>query len=255
MVITTVVDEGYKWFIPLFTYCLREAYPNYDYQIYYRGKLDQDILDMAGGIGIDNWYGVYPKDQFTTNCMRFLLPDGEFEGRPAVMIQDIDVLIYPEDRGIYEQHIDICHRDNLCYEGPWIQATGGYRIPGVFFHTGEWWEKTKKMRDYWHDRIIKKGSATFRERDETMLFDIVRNSGLAQSSSKPGPWRNHGFHMGKYRKGSKRVGTIGTIRGHELSLCQRLVNDPEFMILVKECRKHNFLIHAIFKQLEGRFKK
>ena len=52
--VSTVVDQLYQHFIPLFIFCLKKAYPEYHIKIFTHGKLSREVKSDRTSLGSGN---------------------------------------------------------------------------------------------------------------------------------------------------------------------------------------------------------
>jgi len=253
MVITTLVDRKYEGYIPLFIDCVQQSWPEYDVQIYFRGRLKDEIKKLIPeGFVKENCFLDYPDNLSTTSSLRFLIPDTEFEGRPCVFFTDIDILMYRDsEQPFHEKHLAIAHDQNLCYENQSIPMPGGLkRMPGIHFVLGEWFEKTKFYRDVWLGRLMTGLDGNSWDDDEKGLHALTTAVGLKLPVTKGAEnWRWHGLHLGGFRKDSRVKITSAT----EASFVQELLKDRQFMKMVGTCAKSTPFIGKVFAVFRDRF--
>lgn len=185
--ITTVIDGQYMDWKPLFEFCLKRAYPEYDYQIFWRGR---------------GPFKGFPKMKYNTIAMRFVIPKEEFKGYDYVYITDIDMMIMREKPSLVDFHLDEMKQTRMCYSNS-LRNPGHYAgnrsLTGLHFCAYEWFEKVEKLQRYYFD-LLKRGLVgLYREYDGVMLYRMALNAGLGIPGKYPLTDRHHGIHMGNFR--------------------------------------------------------
>lgn len=128
-VVNYIYGAKYQSFIPLYIISLKESYPEYDVRLYIDKELNADIKGQVNilrkyydGIIIIENYGL--KTKFSQKALlfpqiqrsqRWLFFDEEFLNYEAIYIGDIDLLIFKEDKPLFEQHIEHCNYINRSY--------------------------------------------------------------------------------------------------------------------------------------------
>jgi hypothetical protein len=221
MCLTTVVDKGYFCYIPLFIYCAKKAYPEYDIKIFTRGDYEPSRENRGYVVKVLN--DDYSDNVYCTAALRFLQGDDTLKDYEYVLNTDIDIMTTKETPDIIEQHVTHMNNNKLmCYSNGEINGA----MTGVHFVTKDWWEATRDSRHKILQEYIK-GATPTKGSDERNLSRIVVESGLTVPSL-PILWNFHGLHLGKYRDGKKEV------QAGEDSVYWELMKDKIFLNLVEE---------------------
>lgn len=128
-VVNYIYGEKYQSFIPLYIISLKESYPEYDVRLYIDNELKDEIKEQLeilhnyyDGITVIENYALVTKlnnkatkIQQIQRCQRWLFFDEEFLNYEAIYIGDIDLLIFKEDKPLFEQHIEHCNYINRSY--------------------------------------------------------------------------------------------------------------------------------------------
>lgn len=236
-------DDSYQFFIPLFAYTVKRAYPNAGVKVFVKGKLKEVTKKALGEIKYgdcyvkENCFSKYPDKASITNSLRFLIGSGEFKGYDVVFVRDIDFLIF---KGKISHAVYFKRRMKKL---PYFGVRGPYQRPrrpqvngigwkrnflrvagGIFvFKNPEWFNIAGKKLSYYRKLLIKnemekqdrKPLASYRESDEVMLGRIIKDSGLPVPKRKgkdvygvgmPKKYRDiHLGDFGKNRHGYKRL--------------------------------------------------
>jgi hypothetical protein len=246
LLITTVVDHNYQAYIPLFIYCAKKAYPEYDVRVFFR-----DILPDELGVLIDESYlwhlRGFPNNKATTSSLRFVWHDTFMRNYDYCFITDVDILMYRETEPLHEQHLKVMKRAGLeCYENIAVKHQKyGNRMPGVLFATKEWVERTREAREKYSEYLLNPDSANYYEHDEVMLYNICKESGLPITFKGTENWRHHGIHFGKYRKNHH----IKLRLQEEVKFIKELSSDNEFLRLLEICGNYRPEVIDIFNDL------
>jgi hypothetical protein len=199
-------DDSYQFFIPLFVYTVKKAYPDAGVKVFVKGELKKTVKEALVLIPYDDWqvkdkcFGGYPDKPYITSCLRFLIRKKEYKGYDYVFVRDIDFLVFSHK----VSHVAYFKKrmGRLPYSG----VRGPYRYPrryqvnrigwkgnftriaaGTFvFKNPEWFDKTGRVLKRYRYRLKHNKSdsgddnspASYRESDEVMLFRIVKKSGL-----------------------------------------------------------------------------
>lgn len=206
--ITTVcTDDRFQYYIPIFLYSAKRAYPNYPVLIYLRGRLDDCVRDAVRAIPykgyriLENQFLDYPHRLSMCNALRFVLGEKDFPSCDVVYFTDIDFIITPHKPALADFYYDKMkeigqpclaargpitgfHRPEICAE--WNKeftriAAGVY---GVMYP--DYFKATKKAREKYRnilhqgasDEYDRHPAASYREYDEVMLYRILKDSGL-----------------------------------------------------------------------------
>lgn len=255
LLVYTLCDKGYEWYIPLFARSMTLSNPKQEVEICVVNGVDKEILNL-----IDSDYvNIYALNEqkttsYVTASLRFLLPPKQ-STFTHYLITDIDMMFMPEKSTIIDQHSKHMEKDGTgCYEN-WIsQYIGGDpRMPGVHFVTPEWFEKTENVRQIEFNKIMKHGANEYYY-DEVMLGRIARDSGLTLPPQVAKLWRHHGIHLGDWRINMNRKGSVIPQNVFQKMHIRTLLDDEKFMELSKICSEHIPLIGKVIKKWPMLFK-
>ena len=225
MALFTVVDKAYAPFLPLWVWCARWAYPDYDPVVLVRAKECPGIP----GARIESLPDDYPPGGYTTAALRFVLGERVLADYDWALITDADMLMYAEDPNIVDQHMMHMEHDGTeCYEN-WISAyhRGRPRMPGVHFVTRAWWERTRKAREVEAQKLRATGALDYCH-DEVMIADIVAAAGLPMAPARAKLWRHHGIHVGDWRiQVQQRRGRTRRLGAIESDAMYAMLHDKE----------------------------
>ena len=213
VLITTVCSaDEFSYYIPMFIYSVKRAYPAYYVKIFVTGELPPDIKNFLPRLKqmcnynweiLENQFSEVPKMRtYLNNALRHFVPDEHYAGYDYGYITDVDFLIF-RHKPTLKQHFE---RLIIKCKTPYVSARGPYRKPRrknitrhgwikkfkrvisgrVFFKVPEYLDKTKKQRDAYYRRILKDEHdswdthkpGSYREYDEVMFNRILKESGL-----------------------------------------------------------------------------
>jgi hypothetical protein len=255
-------NDSYQFFIPLFVYTAKKAYPDAGVKVFVKGELKDNTRESLKMIPYDGWevkedcFKSYPNRPFITNCLRFLVNEKEYKGYDYVFIKDIDFLIFPHKishlkffkdamgglpyfgvRGPY-RHPRRYNINRIGWKGDFTRIAGGSFV----FKNPEWFEKTretqKKYRSFikhnLSDDIDHHIPGSYREYDEVMLYRIVKKAGLPVPTRKnKNVYKKHApkiyrdIHLGDFIKkkhGKNRLAKRVAVEN--LKLFAKLEKDP-----------------------------
>ena len=230
--ITTCVDETYAPYVPLFKYCAKKAYPEYDCIVF--------------GIGdIDGTTKVEPPEhndsRFVPASMRFLVGDGVLDKYKYCLITDCDILIRRENPDIIKQHVNHMLYNNLKY---YDNVDHGDHMPGVHFVTQPWWIITKMAREKQFEKLRNRNNMTA-GMDEVMLKDIVMDCNMTVNKHIM-LWQTHGLHLGRFRNCNPAAVRFQPV---ELGFLDELLKDEEFMAMMDVARGKSEMIQKVWNNL------
>ncbi|MGW8324110.1 MAG: hypothetical protein ACWGNI_00310 [Desulfobacterales bacterium] len=262
-------DDSYQFFVPLFVYTVKKAYPDAGVKVFIKGTMKPAVRDALKLIPQGGWevkdgcFKSYHKKPYVTNCLRFLVNEKEYKGYDYVFIKDIDFLIFSHKRS----HID--YFKSAMGKLPYFGARGPYRHPrryninrigwkgdftriagGSFvLKNPDWFNKTRDIlkeyrahiKDGTSDGFDSHAPASYREYDEVMLFRIVRKAGLpAPTRKNKNVYKKHSpklyrdIHLGDFTKkkhNKKRLGKRVAVEN--LKLFMKLEKDPVWLKIRK----------------------
>jgi len=220
LLITTVVDQNYQSYIPLFIYTLKTSYPDYHVKIFTHGQFNQQVKSALELVKFDyelvpGLFDKYVKYKYSPISWRFVVPPEHYKEYDYVYITDIDMMILPEKIPLLNFHLNEMGETGLCYSNSKRIAKhweGHRSLTGLHFASQEWFTRTEKARKK-YDELLKTGSVgEKREFDGHMLYLMAKESGLKTPEKVPLTERHHGVHLGNfrlfhsYKKLNKRMG-------------------------------------------------
>jgi len=237
----TVVDEKYKWYIPLFITAAKKAYPDYDIRILATFDAEHEPLPE-----FCNPYVIYEcilhKDFFAANY-RFLYSDESLLKYDYVLITDIDIIIMPEKKPLHEFHIGRmknAYYENFCHDV--------CQCSGVHFVSHAWWNATEKCRDAW--LLFISSHDLEKDHDEYMLYHIIQESGLPVPKPEINQDYIHGIHLGKFR-GKYSVEIKYRLNGHESVWVNNLFKDNDLLQHLNVCVEKIPRFNHIYRYMES----
>lgn len=256
LLIYTICDSAYQWYVPMFLYSLKKTMPELGIQIRINGEIDKAMLETCGSMAVDT-VGVVeiskPVSGFHTAAMRFLIQPDNAESYDYVLITDVDILHYREDKSIVSQHVHHMKKDGLDYYENYISQRRGeeIRVPGVHFVTREWWKVTKEQREEELAKIMEASTLDYCY-DEFMLGRIIVNSGCVIPPSMAKLWRHHGVHIGDWRLNIERRIMVLPNTFQKMHI-HALINDPDFMEIAARCGERIPIVEKMLKRWPALF--
>lgn len=252
LLIYTICDKEYEWYIPIFARSMFLSNPNQEVELNVVGGINENVLKLIENDHIKIFeLKEDSSGRYMTAALRFLIPPKQCISSifTHFLITDIDMLFMPENSSIIDQHCKHMERDGtICYENWVSQYIGGDpRMPGVHFITLDWFDKTLTTRGNELDKLVSHGTKEYYY-DEVMLGRIVRDSGLPLPSHTAKLWRHHGIHLGDWRINMDRKGHTIPQNVFQKMHIQTLLRDETFMDLSKICSEHIPLIGKVVKK-------
>ena len=197
VLITTVVDAKYMAFAPMFVYCCRQAYPEYDVKIILRDKclylLDcETVLEFQG----------FPRYLYNTIALRFVVPLENYDGYDYVWITDIDIMMMREDPQLANVHEKQMVETKMCYSNSLRNKDhylGSKSLSGLHFATQEWFDRVEPERRRYYDLLQRGLVGLYREYDGVMLYRMCERSGVRLPGKYKLIKRHGGIHLGSFR--------------------------------------------------------
>lgn len=203
---TVVSADEYMWYIPMFAYSARKAYPKCGIKIFIKGPIDFRIRKNKKLFGdpdlIDNQFLKFPNRRSTCNSLRHLINPKHYRGYDIIYPTDVDFIILPHMKNHVKYYSRIMSGTLTPYaacrgpiKGFKNHPTGVTAWAGKYQRTAagcsmykypEFYTATKEAREYYtgvlssgnHDDLDTIPSASYREYDEVMLYRICHRSGL-----------------------------------------------------------------------------
>jgi MoaA/NifB/PqqE/SkfB family radical SAM enzyme len=256
LLIYTLCDKEYEWYIPLFARSMTLANPKQNVEVNVIGGVDKNVMELIENENIKLFNLEAPASgKYATASLRFLIPPKQ-KVFTHYLISDIDMLFMPENSTIIDQHCKHMEKNGtVCYEN-WISQyiDGDPRMPGVHFITHEWFEKTENARKIELNKLIEHGANDQYYYDEVMLGRIVRDSGLKLPPQVAKLWRHHGIHLGDWRINMDRKGRDIPQNVFQKMHIQTLLNDEKFIAYSNICSEHIPFISKVIKKWPQLFK-
>jgi hypothetical protein len=241
ILVSTVVDETYSWYAPLFIFCLRKAYPEYDIRIFTHGKWSKEVknaLQFVDGYElIPGLFDGWPKTKYEPICWRFLVPPEYYKDYTYIYIGDIDIMILREKIEIMDFHINEMNETGFNYSNSLRTRKswkGRESFTGLHFCNYEWFERTEAQRKYF-ENLVKTGKlGQKREFDGHLLYLLTFNSNLHIVKKYPNlKKRHHGIHLGTLRLYHKHSDLVARIDPDKCRKWLVIRNDPIFKEILK----------------------
>ena len=251
--ISTVVDECYQAWMPIFIYCCKIQYPEYDIKIFTNGVLDITHADASfvlanalmknniGGVDIINGYFKdWHHSTYSPIAWRFAIDKEEYKDYDYVYITDIDMMILREKVELLHFHLNEMAQTGLCYSNSIRNKKhwkGDQSLTGLHFARYEFFERTNEVMKKYAKKLKSGDVGLKREYDGNMLYRICKESGLGMVGKYPLVERHHGIHMGNFR-------IYGTHRGSKLrkridtDKCRKwldMLSDNTFREIIRLC--------------------
>jgi hypothetical protein len=272
---TVCTGNHYGFFVPMFVYSTKVAYPDAGVRVFIKGKIKPTVASCLEMIKYDGWevkencFMNYPRLPSITNSLRFLVGQEEFGSYDYIMIRDVDFVNFSHE----VSHLDYFSKrmKNSCYygvRGPYnfprrhsINKIGWKdhftRIAGgtVLVKNPEWFEKTHKsvkkyrhnLKAEKHDKYDKHVPASYREYDEVMLYRICKESNLKTPRIKNKDLHGHhisnvyrDIHLGDFFKTPKRPKRFKRVVAKENA--QKFIelwSDPIWQEMTKKLSKND----------------
>lgn len=235
--ISTVVDENYQCYVPLFVWCVHHVYPSYEVKIFSREK---DFPD-------------FPKLRYNTIALRFVVPPQHYENYDYVYVTDIDMFLMPERTSIDQFHLGEMVGTGLCYSNSLrnVHHYAGFQsLSGLHFASREWLLRTESVRANYYD-LLKKGLVgLYREYDGVMLYRMAEKSGLGLPQKYKLKKRHHGIHLGNFRLFDKKEAWSDRIPMEWRYQWKQWMSEPEFAELVRVCKNENAEADILITKME-----
>jgi hypothetical protein len=242
----------YQWYAPLFVHSMRMSYPKIPVVIGHT-DLDPRVASLLSDVSMVDLssYGI---SDARARALRFLVDD-RISAYDYVLMQDIDMLIYPEDVPIVDQHVyHMRHDMTICYEN-WIEEYWCGELPrlsGIHFITKAWWPATAVARGKLLEKLKTLDSLQWHE-DEVWLGSVVSDAHLPMPPVSSKLWRNHGLHLGDWRRSPHRNAIRPNINAWQSLHMAALLRDSTFMSLVTEFTPHLPCLTQIMKTWKSYF--
>ena len=210
---TTVVSaDHFQYYVPMFVYTVKIAYPDWHVLVFVKGLLNNDAQNFLLKMRDEKWcdpgweikqdvFGDYANLASTCNALRILVPDRDLDKFDYVYFADADFLVFPHRVPHLDYYKSVMRKSKTChaamrgalkhFKRPNITKKGWIgkyaRIAmGCLMVRHDWLDKTKKSRNGYrkrlavgkHDKYDVHRPASYREFDEVMVGRIFRDSAL-----------------------------------------------------------------------------
>lgn len=192
--VTTCVDGRFQGYVPLWVYCLRRSYPEYDAKVFIADELRPEIREALAPFAGDRQVAVvegefagYPTPHRAAAYYRFLLFTKDrakrfWHGYNAVYVTDGDLMIVREDPPLYEQHLRHMAAAKLAYSNmlrPWGKLRTDH-MTGLHFATADHIRDIGSMSTAYDRRFREQGLGClhggWKIGDERLLYQIVKDA-------------------------------------------------------------------------------
>lgn len=286
---TVCSADSFQYYIPLFIYSLKKAYPDYGIKIFLRGVLNEDVKEalklIEGDYDIyENSFIDYPTRISTCNTLRHLLPANKFKGYEYLYITDIDFIFFrhrPTLGRYFQKIIEMNRQPYASFKGPrkhprrfnhgWVGNFTRIADGTLMLKIPEWFDITYTQRKKYksllkksnHDNYDHHKPCSYREYNEVMLYRIVRNSGMKAPTNrrkfvcgKEYKIIYRDIHLGdfKFGRGHSRYRMRKFTHYKNAKAFKRLQKDELWLQICEICER-NKIVWANMKKLRWYVKK
>ena len=217
-VVTVVSADSFQYYIPLFIYTWKRAYPDVRVKVFLLGELNPEVekslqLIRESGIrGFSVYTGAFSDilpaayHKSVPNVMRFLVPHKYLRRYDYAYITDVDFLAFKHVPSHFRYNIRLLDGPIAAHRSPKrkprrpeVYGKDGWRgiyarlaAGTVLIKVEEWYKRTKKIRAY-YTRLLKTGAkdpvdkqhvGEYREYDEVMLQRMCHHIGIGISEKR-----------------------------------------------------------------------
>jgi hypothetical protein len=239
--ITTVIDENYMAYVPMFVWCCRKVYgQSIDIKLFVRNECPYDVDALIVPLFQD-----FPKYKYNTIALRFVVPPEHYQEYDNVYVTDIDIMIMPEKQSLEDFHIHEMISTGLCYSNSLrhkLHYAGYQSMSGLHFASRKWFQETENQRKIYYD-LLKKGLVgVYREYDGVMLYRMAEKSGLQTPPKFKLKKRHHGIHLGNFRLFNNKEKWEDRIPQEYRSTWSMFASEPDFAKIIARSRSENKMI-------------
>ncbi len=155
-----VSGEKYSWYIPLFLYFLKRAYPEYFCLIAYKTTISPEVytsIKMLDGVNAkiyENVFRDYPQERGLRSFLRWVMYFEDFRHFDYICIGDIDIMFVRENPSYLERHLSIMKKYGLIYSNTFDVPQRGKRMSGIhFFETSSYFEKMLPVMEKYRHKL------------------------------------------------------------------------------------------------------
>ncbi len=207
--ISTVVDAEYQYFMPLFVYCLKNQYPEYEVKIFANCELAYNV-HMAMNlipqeypfIVITDYFDKWVQHQYSPIAWRFCIDKEEYKDFDYIYVTDIDMMILREKVELLHFHLNEMAETGLDYSNSIRNKKhwkGQNSVSGLHFANYDFYVKTNEVMKKYAKQLKAGEVGRKREYDGNMLYRIIKESHLKMCKKYPLVERHHGIHLGNWR--------------------------------------------------------
>lgn len=200
--LTTVVDDKYMAYLPLFVFCANKAYPNYIVRLFIRNRCPYNLKAWRLHCELIPLFENFPRYEYMSIALRFVIDKTYFADCDFVYITDIDMMIMREHRDIEYFHRMEMSQTKLCYSNSLRNAAhyaGNNSLTGLHFASRAWFEKTNDLSAEYRMSLREGLIGTYREYDGVMLYRIADRGACGLPGKYKLTKRHHGIHLGNFR--------------------------------------------------------
>lgn len=210
--LTVCSADSYQWFIPLYVYSTKCAYPEYHVRVHVRGELDPRVTNIletvkekvdAHWMVVGSLYADVQWRASTCNCLRYLAAQEVGNEFKHVLFTDVDMIHFRHEPTHVQYYANMMTRTQQPFAGvrgalrrPYRKKitrgqgwTGDYHriVGGLFAVKTKPWLKATRDEYRRYTAIARSGKAdgrdgipwaSYPEYDEVMLSRIIHFSGL-----------------------------------------------------------------------------
>jgi len=152
-----VSSKKYQWYIPMFLYFLKKAYPEYFCIIAYQTTLSREVHDSIQIIGSNNsvvYENVYNDYPDVCKFLRWVMYFEDFKQFDYVYIGDIDIMLVRENPSLLDRHIYISKKYGLIYSNTFDYPDRGERMSGInFFEQKPYFDKMLPVMEKYRKKL------------------------------------------------------------------------------------------------------
>ena len=203
---STVVNEAYQEYIPLFVLYALRAYPQSEVLIHFQGSLHPIVSECLESLESEGRFHIEPilveippENVQALKALRYLIYADSFADFEYVYIGDIDLVIVAEEVDLVSHHAAQCAASGLPYSNR--VRTGTKRLTGLHFvRSKDYFAPLRPLMKKNLDRIVRN---EFEGSNEELLYEMMRDCfGLPPRSNKR---PHHGIHLRAWKAGPTRI--------------------------------------------------
>jgi len=191
--VTTCVSANFQHFIPLWTWCLNKAYPDYAVKVFFTDRAMPFVRQAAHGLNVEFVDGEFGKryerhpPRFAAWCRYLLFTRDRYhywQDHDWIYITDADLMIVRQEPPLHEQHIRHMRTLGLPYSNMLRDAPrfADKHLTGLHFCGQEFILSVMDKCTEYDGLVAVNGGGVLDGKpviyDERLLYQIVRDSGL-----------------------------------------------------------------------------